>query len=121
MIIVKHCVVGSQDLLILRLTSNVAINWANGRRRSMQGTKLTGTLQIVVVVWQVPFLFGVTAIEKVASHVIHWIFGRTGRHLFLTDDDEGKPPLLQRMVDDYDDLCFMYFPSLLVFVALAKF
>ncbi|CAL9752674.1 unnamed protein product [Musa acuminata subsp. burmannicoides] len=56
---------------------------------------------------QVPFLFGVTAIEKVASHVIHWIFGRTGRHLFLTDDDEGKPPLLQRMVDDYDDLCFM--------------
>ncbi|RRT34823.1 hypothetical protein BHE74_00032004 [Ensete ventricosum] len=74
----------------------------------MQGTKLTGTLQIVViVVWQVPFLFGVTAIEKVASHVIHWIFGRTGKHLFLTDDDEGKPPLLQRMVDDYDDLCFM--------------
>ncbi|XP_065031775.1 putative lipase C4A8.10, partial [Musa acuminata AAA Group] len=56
---------------------------------------------------QVPFLLGVTAIEKVASCVIHWIFRRTGKHLFLTDNDEGKPPLLQRMVDDCDDLHFM--------------
>lgn len=56
---------------------------------------------------QVPFLFGVTAIEKVASRVIHWIFRRTGRHLFLTDDDDGKSPLLQRMVDDWGDLYFM--------------
>ncbi|KAJ0961879.1 hypothetical protein J5N97_029707 [Dioscorea zingiberensis] len=56
---------------------------------------------------QVPFLFGVTAIEKVASLVIHWIFRRTGRHLFLTDNDEGQPPLLQRMVDDCGDLYFM--------------
>lgn len=57
---------------------------------------------------QVPFLFGVTAIEKVASCVIHWIFRRTGKHLFLTDNDEGKPPLLQRMVENCDDLHFMY-------------
>ncbi|XP_010933613.1 lipid droplet phospholipase 1 isoform X1 [Elaeis guineensis] len=56
---------------------------------------------------QVPFLFGVIAIEKVASLVIHWIFRRTGRHLFLTDNDDGNPPLLQRMVDDWDDLYFM--------------
>ncbi|KAM7273892.1 hypothetical protein ACFE04_028556 [Oxalis oulophora] len=56
---------------------------------------------------QVPFLFGVTAFEKAASLVIHWIFRRTGRHLFLTDDIEGKPPLLKRMVEDYDDLYFM--------------
>ncbi|ONK59129.1 uncharacterized protein A4U43_C08F3290 [Asparagus officinalis] len=56
---------------------------------------------------QVPFLFGFTAIEKVAASVIHWIFRRTGRHLFLTDNDEGKPPLLQRMVDDHGDLYFM--------------
>ncbi|CAL9137749.1 unnamed protein product [Musa acuminata var. zebrina] len=56
---------------------------------------------------QVPFLFGVTAIEKLASCVIHWIFRRTGKHLFLTDDDKGMPPLLQRMVDDCDDLHFM--------------
>ncbi|KAE8657183.1 Alpha/beta-Hydrolases superfamily protein isoform 2 [Hibiscus syriacus] len=56
---------------------------------------------------QVPFLFGVTAFEKAASCVIHWIFRRTGRHLFLTDDDEGKPPLLKRMLDDCDEFYFM--------------
>ncbi|RAL51353.1 unnamed protein product [Cuscuta campestris] len=56
---------------------------------------------------QVPFLFGVTAFEKVAGHVIHLIFRRTGRHLFLRDDDEGKPPLLRRMVEDDGELLFM--------------
>uniref|UniRef100_A0A0R0HSD2 DUF676 domain-containing protein n=1 Tax=Glycine max TaxID=3847 RepID=A0A0R0HSD2_SOYBN len=56
---------------------------------------------------EVPFLLGVPAFEKVASCVIHFIFRRTGRHLFLTDDDEGKPPLLKRMVQDYGDLYFM--------------
>ncbi|KAI5394681.1 hypothetical protein KIW84_061349 [Lathyrus oleraceus] len=56
---------------------------------------------------QVPFLFGVTAFEKLASGIIHWIFRRTGRHLFLTDDDEGKPPLLKRLVEDYDECYFM--------------
>ncbi|CAA0836682.1 alpha/beta-Hydrolases superfamily protein [Striga hermonthica] len=56
---------------------------------------------------QVPFLFGVTAFEKVAGCVIHWIFRRTGRHLFLTDEDEGKPPLLKRMVEDNEECCFM--------------
>ncbi|KAL2920435.1 hypothetical protein RDABS01_011926 [Bienertia sinuspersici] len=57
---------------------------------------------------QVPFLFGVTAIEKVAGLVIHWIFRRTGRHLFLTDGgDEGKPPLLKRMVEDNTEYHFI--------------
>ncbi|KAK6262103.1 hypothetical protein QUC31_007919 [Theobroma cacao] len=56
---------------------------------------------------QVPFLFGVTAFEKAASCVIHWIFRRTGRHLFLTDDDEGKPPLLKWMLEDHDEFYFM--------------
>ncbi|XP_042509519.1 putative lipase ROG1 [Macadamia integrifolia] len=56
---------------------------------------------------QVPFLFGVPAFEKAACLIIHWIFRRTGRHLFLTDIEEGKPPLLQRMVDDWGDLYFM--------------
>ncbi|CAI9768245.1 unnamed protein product [Fraxinus pennsylvanica] len=56
---------------------------------------------------QVPFLFGVTAFEKAAGRVIHWIFRRTGRHLFLTDDDEGKPPLLKRMVEDHEESEFM--------------
>ncbi|NP_001150938.1 serine esterase family protein [Zea mays] len=56
---------------------------------------------------QVPLLFGSVAMEKVACHIVHWIFRRTGRHLFLTDDDEGLPPLLQRMVEDHDDLYFI--------------
>ncbi|RWR87429.1 putative lipase [Cinnamomum micranthum f. kanehirae] len=56
---------------------------------------------------QVPFLFGVTVFEKAACNVIHWIFRRTGKHLFLTDNDGGKCPLLQRMVDDDGDLYFM--------------
>ncbi|XP_011022360.1 PREDICTED: putative lipase YOR059C [Populus euphratica] len=56
---------------------------------------------------QVPFLFGVTAFEKAANLLIHWIFKRTGRHLFLNDDDEGKPPLLKRMIEDYGDCFFM--------------
>ncbi|KAL3521381.1 hypothetical protein ACH5RR_019530 [Cinchona calisaya] len=56
---------------------------------------------------QVPFLFGVPAFEKAAGLFIHWIFRRTGRHLFLTDDIEGKPPLLKRMVEDGSDCHFM--------------
>ncbi|KAI3808908.1 hypothetical protein L1987_24871 [Smallanthus sonchifolius] len=56
---------------------------------------------------QVPFLFGVSAFEKAAVLVIHWIFRRTGRHLFLTDNDEGKPPLLKSMLQDHDDCHFM--------------
>lgn len=58
------------------------------------------------VLMQVPFLFGLTAFEKVAPLVVHWIFGRTGKHLFLCDDEES--PLLLRMVDDSNDLYFMY-------------
>ncbi|KAJ7974836.1 alpha/beta-Hydrolases superfamily protein [Quillaja saponaria] len=56
---------------------------------------------------QVPFLFGVTAFERVASSVIHLIFRRTGRHLFLTDYDDGKPPLLKRMIEDNSECYFM--------------
>ncbi|XP_004239985.1 lipid droplet phospholipase 1-like [Solanum lycopersicum] len=56
---------------------------------------------------QVPFLFGVTALEKAAFHVIHLIFKRTGRHLFLCDNDEGRPPLLKRMVEDKGELQFL--------------
>ncbi|XP_031501614.1 lipid droplet phospholipase 1 isoform X2 [Nymphaea colorata] len=56
---------------------------------------------------QVPFLFGVPIFEKAACLVIHWIFRRTGRHLFLTDNEEGKLPLLQLMLTDCGDLYFM--------------
>ena len=57
--------------------------------------------------YQVPFLFGLTAIEKLASLIIHWILRRTGEHLFMTDDDGGKPPLVQRMIEDQGEYYFM--------------
>ncbi|KAL7214531.1 hypothetical protein ACSBR1_026858 [Camellia fascicularis] len=57
---------------------------------------------------QVPFLFGVLYLEKVAGRIVHLIFRRTGQHLFLNeDDDDGKPPLLRRMVEDYGECYFI--------------
>ena len=67
---------------------------------------------------QVPFLFGVTAFEKAANFVIHLIFRRTGRHLFLNDNDEGRPALLRRMAEDEDESYFMYACSFYLFVIL---
>jgi Putative serine esterase (DUF676) len=48
----------------------------------------------------------------------HFIIGRTGRHLFLTDGDDGNPPLLVRMTEDQDDLKFM---SVFQFLKLFRF
>ncbi|KAL3535338.1 hypothetical protein ACH5RR_003799 [Cinchona calisaya] len=56
---------------------------------------------------QLPLLCGLTFLERSVSQAAYWIAGRSGKHLFLTDDDNGKPPLLLRMVDDSDDLKFM--------------
>ncbi|RCV08668.1 hypothetical protein SETIT_1G345200v2 [Setaria italica] len=56
---------------------------------------------------QLPFLFGVPVLERTAAGTAHFIVGRTGTHLFLTDRDDGKPPLLVRMVEDCDDGKFM--------------
>ncbi|XP_010939322.1 putative lipase ROG1 [Elaeis guineensis] len=55
---------------------------------------------------QIPVLCGSYALEKMAYR-ISWIIGRTGKHLFLKDKDEGKPPLLLQMVNDCGDLKFM--------------
>ncbi|XP_010936210.2 uncharacterized protein [Elaeis guineensis] len=55
---------------------------------------------------QIPILRGSYALEKMAYH-ISWIIRRTGKHLFLKDHDDGKPPLLLRMVSDCGDLKFM--------------
>ncbi|CAL9136130.1 unnamed protein product [Musa textilis] len=55
---------------------------------------------------QLPFLCGLPFLERRASETAHFIVGRTGKHLFLTDNDDGKPPLLLRMVDDCDDIKF---------------
>ncbi|KAK2981748.1 hypothetical protein RJ640_006000 [Escallonia rubra] len=55
---------------------------------------------------QVPVLCGFYTMEKVASRT-SWFLGRTGKNLFLTDTDGGKPPLLLQMVSDCEDLQFM--------------
>ncbi|KAL1364220.1 hypothetical protein HN51_012384 [Arachis hypogaea] len=56
---------------------------------------------------QLPFLCGLPFLERRASQTAHLVAGRSGKHLFLMDNDDGKPPLLLRMVDDTDDLKFM--------------
>ncbi|KAL7085368.1 hypothetical protein ACP275_14G278100 [Erythranthe tilingii] len=55
---------------------------------------------------QVPVFCGFYAMEKLASRA-SWLLGKTGRHLFLSDCDDGKPPLLLRMSTDYEDLKFI--------------
>ncbi|KAJ9689555.1 hypothetical protein PVL29_014973 [Vitis rotundifolia] len=56
---------------------------------------------------QLPFLGGLPFLEKRASQTAHLIVGRSGKHLFLTDSDDGRPPLLLQMVNDSDGLKFM--------------
>ncbi|XP_050373130.1 uncharacterized protein LOC126790822 [Argentina anserina] len=56
---------------------------------------------------QLPFLCGLPFLERRASEAAHFIVGRSGKHLFLTDKDDGRPPLLLRMVNDSDDLKFI--------------
>ncbi|MED6170268.1 hypothetical protein PIB30_029127 [Stylosanthes scabra] len=56
---------------------------------------------------QLPFLCGLPFLERRASQTAHVVAGRSGKHLFLMDNDDGKPPLLLQMVDDTDDLKFM--------------
>lgn len=56
---------------------------------------------------QLPFLCGLPFLERRAPQTAHWVAGRSGKHLFLTDNDDGKPPLLLRMVNDSNDLKFM--------------
>ncbi|KAF5739830.1 putative lipase ROG1 [Tripterygium wilfordii] len=55
---------------------------------------------------QVPVFCGFLKLEKVAAQT-SWFLGRTGKHLFLTDHDDERPPLLLRMVTDHEDLKFM--------------
>ncbi|CAL0304960.1 unnamed protein product [Lupinus luteus] len=56
---------------------------------------------------QLPFLCGLPFLERSASQTAHLVAGRTGKHLFLMDNDDGKPPLLLQMVDDSDKLKFI--------------
>ncbi|XP_031129926.1 putative lipase YDR444W [Ipomoea triloba] len=52
---------------------------------------------------QLPFLFGVLILEKLAAPMAPFFIGRTGRQLFLTDGKPNMPPLLLRMASDCED------------------
>ncbi|KAL0697539.1 hypothetical protein Bca4012_053661 [Brassica carinata] len=55
---------------------------------------------------QVPLFSGSRALERLATRM-SWCLGKTGKHLFLADGDDGKPPLLLRMVTDRRNLKFI--------------
>ncbi|KAM0911104.1 hypothetical protein ACQ4PT_013702 [Festuca glaucescens] len=55
---------------------------------------------------QMPLLRGSYRLEKMAFRM-SWIAGRSGKHLFLKDIEDEKPPLLLQMVTDYGDLHFI--------------
>ncbi|MCE3215861.1 hypothetical protein HAX54_003810 [Datura stramonium] len=52
---------------------------------------------------QLPFLFGVPILEKLAAPIAPFFAGQTFSQLFLTDGKPNKPPLLLRMASDCDD------------------
>ncbi|KAL3377118.1 hypothetical protein AABB24_003499 [Solanum stoloniferum] len=52
---------------------------------------------------QLPFLFGLPILEKLAAPIAPIFVGQTGSQLFLTDGKPTKPPLLLRMASDCDD------------------
>ncbi|OAY81799.1 hypothetical protein ACMD2_19538 [Ananas comosus] len=55
---------------------------------------------------QIPLLGGINTLEKMAFR-LSWIARKSGKHLFLKDGKDGKPPLLLQMVTDFGDLRFM--------------
>ncbi|KAL3820298.1 hypothetical protein ACJIZ3_006203 [Penstemon smallii] len=52
---------------------------------------------------QLPFLLGVSFLEKLAAPIAPIFTGRTGSQLFLTDGNSSEPPLLLRMTSDCKD------------------
>ncbi|KAH7430882.1 hypothetical protein KP509_08G018700 [Ceratopteris richardii] len=56
---------------------------------------------------QLPLLFGLTFLEKLAVPLAPILAGKTGRQLFLLDGKPVKPPLLLCMAQDNEDLQFL--------------
>ena len=54
-----------------------------------------------------PILRGSNKLEKMAYRM-SWLAGKSGKHIFLKDVEDEKPPLLLQMVTDYGGLHFMY-------------
>ncbi|KAL2340444.1 hypothetical protein Fmac_008384 [Flemingia macrophylla] len=90
----KHCLEQSYESKIAGLEPMNFITFATPHLGS-RGNK------------QLPFLCGLPFLERRASETAHLVAGRSGKHLFLMDTDDGKRPLLLRMVNDSDDLKFM--------------
>ncbi|KAG6786410.1 putative lipase ROG1 [Populus alba] len=55
---------------------------------------------------QVPMFCGFYTLEKAAARISGFL-GRTGKHLFMTDVDGGKRPLLFQMTSDSENLNFI--------------
>lgn len=56
---------------------------------------------------QLPMLFGVTFLERLAAPLAPFLAGQTGRQLYLMDEKPTKPPLLLCMAQDCEDLQFL--------------
>ncbi|XAR62021.1 hypothetical protein NMG60_11016598 [Bertholletia excelsa] len=55
---------------------------------------------------QAPAFCGIYTLEKAASRISCFL-GKTGKHLFLRDGNNEKPPLLLQMASDTDNLPFI--------------
>ncbi|XP_051150728.1 uncharacterized protein LOC127265088 [Andrographis paniculata] len=55
---------------------------------------------------QVPMFCGIYNMEIFAMRT-SWLFGPTGKHLFLCDNEDGESPLLLRMTKDSEELMFI--------------
>lgn len=51
------------------------------------------------------------------AYRLSWIAGKSGKHLFLKDIEDEKPPLLLQMVTDYGGLHFMYAMKIILLVS----
>ncbi|KAG8076760.1 hypothetical protein GUJ93_ZPchr0006g42109 [Zizania palustris] len=56
---------------------------------------------------QLPFLQGLSILEKIAAPLAPLVVGRTGSQLFLMDGEPSKAPLLLQMSSDHEDKKFI--------------
>ncbi|KAL5200055.1 hypothetical protein ABZP36_021258 [Zizania latifolia] len=56
---------------------------------------------------QLPFLQGLSILEKLAAPLAPLVVGRTGAQLFLIDGEPSKAPLLLQMSSDHEDTNFI--------------
>ncbi|TVU02687.1 hypothetical protein EJB05_51801, partial [Eragrostis curvula] len=98
LLVMVHGILGSQqdwqyaaNEFVKQLPDDVIVHCSekNASMLTLDGVDVMGE-RLADEVLDVPLLFGSVAMENVASRIVHWIFRRTGRHLFLTDGDEDS-------------------------------